>query len=205
MTLPDEGEICATLTHWVELAAELLSPENSHRWMRHHYKQLIYAGGAPNVLEWAYGGDVDADQALREVYTECTACYRLPPLHVVVYMSRPPITRGRGRNAAEHFLRDGALAVIIKLAAERWPQLRVSRNHISKQPKLSICYLLSRVVDKRITSERRLEKICTEYKLTPALCELQSELAAIIRKSQPATPDFTASKVTTGHDHSLSG
>jgi hypothetical protein len=171
-----EAEMIGVVAHWFDLARVLLQTENSHLYMQARLKALIRQGTIPTVkvIGWANDGAADAHIALMQVAGEMYDRREQPPLVLAGYyhsaaLGKPP-PRRKGRDAADNWLRDQCIAVLVALAVERWhPHLPMSRNRASRWP--SACSLVSAVLVRRQVnvSERRVEKISQQLaELMPA-------------------------------------
>ena len=170
-TTVDENVMVETVAHWFDLAAELLSTENSRRYMQAQLKRLIRQGTieAARVIAWANDGWADADIALRQLCSEMIdRGEELPKTlggYSVMALNRPPVARRKGGDAVDNCLRDQCIAVLVSVAVERWYPLPLTRNRASKNP--SICSVVSQALLKRkpkiSIGERRVEKIAKEY------------------------------------------
>lgn len=171
-----DAEKIGVVSHWFDLVTELLQKESSHLYMQARLKALIRQGTIPTVkvIGWANDGAADADIALRQVAAEMIDRGEQLPATLAGYaaqhLGNPPTLRRKGRDAADNWLRDQCIAVLVALAVERWhPHLPMSRNRASSWP--SACSLVSTVlVRRRINvSERRVEKISHQLaELMPA-------------------------------------
>jgi hypothetical protein len=166
----DENVMVETVAHWFDLTAELLSTENSRRYMQAQLKRLIRQGTieAARVIAWANDGWADADIALRQVCSEMLDEGERPPATIAGYaavaLNRPAVARRKGGDAVDNWLRDQCITVLASMAVERWyPHLPLTRNRASKKP--SACSVVSQALGKRRINiaERRVEKIAKEY------------------------------------------
>ena len=179
----DENVMVETVAHWFDLAAELLSTENSRRYMQAQLKRLIRQGTieAARVIAWANDGWADADIALRQLCSEMIdRGEELPKTlggYSVMALNRSPVARRKGGDAVDNWLRDQCIAVVVSVAVERWYPLPLTRNRASKKP--SACSVVSQALIKRRINigERRVEKIFKEYAdLLPAHHAWQASL-----------------------------
>ena len=173
MILPaalSETDMIDTVAHWFDLASVMLKAENSHLALQAWIKVLIRQGTIPavRVIQWANDGVADADIALRQVAAEMLDRGQTPPATIAGYaasaLNKPPIARRKGGDAADNWLRDLCIAVLVSPAVERWhPHLPMSRNRASKSP--SSCSVVSAVLIKRRINigERRVEKIYQQF------------------------------------------
>jgi len=168
-TTVDENVMVETVAHWFDLAVELLSTENSRRYMQAQLKRLIRQGTieAARVIAWANDGWADADIALRHLCGEMIdRGEELPKTlggYSVTALNRAPVARRKGGDAVDNWLRDQCITVLVSVAVERWYPLPPTRNRASKKP--SACSVVSRALGKRRISigERRVETIFKEY------------------------------------------
>ena len=161
-----EADMIGVVSHWFDLAHELLQTEASHRYMQARLKALIRQGTIPTVkvIGWANDGVVDAEIALLQVAGEMIdRGEQLPATiagYAVQHLGKPKTTRRRGRDEADNWLRDQAFAVVVAKAVEHWyPHLPMSRNPASQWP--SACSLVSAaLIRRRIkVKEKRVEQI----------------------------------------------
>jgi len=165
----DENVMVETVAHWFDLAAELLSTENSRRYTQAQLKRLIRQGAieAARVIAWANDGWADADIALRQPCSEMIdRGEELPKTlggYSVTALNRAPVARRKGGDAVDNWLRDQSITVLVSVAVERWYPLPPTRNRASKKP--SACSVVSQALIKRRINigERRVEKIFKEY------------------------------------------
>jgi hypothetical protein len=166
----DENVMVETVAHWFDLATELLSTENSRRYMQALLKRLMRQGtlDTARVITWANAGSADADIALRELCGEMWDRGETPPATLngygVVALKQPQVARRRGGDDVDNWLRDQSITVIVSRAVECWyPHLPLTRNRASKKP--SACSVVSQALIKRRINigERRVEKIYSEY------------------------------------------
>lgn len=179
-----EAEMIGVVSHWFDLAHELLSTEASHRYTQARMKALIKQGTIPTVkvIGWANDGVADAHSALLQVAAEMMDRGEQLPATIAGYaiqhLGKPLPPRRKGRDAADNWLRDQAIAGVVALAVERWhPQLPMSRNPASSWP--SACSLISASLARRgiKVSEKRVEKIFHQFAdLLPAHRAWQAEL-----------------------------
>ncbi|WOH60935.1 hypothetical protein [Bradyrhizobium sp. BWC-3-1] len=165
-----------TVAHWFDLAHELLQTEASHRYLQARLKALIRLGTIPTVkvIRWANDGVADAEIALLQVAGEMIdRGERLPATiagYAVQHLGKPSATRRKGRDAADNWLRDQAIAAVVAKAVEHWhPDLPMSRNRASQWP--SACSVVSAaLIRRRINvTEKRVEQIfCQLADLLPA-------------------------------------
>ncbi|WP_354097139.1 hypothetical protein [Bradyrhizobium sp. S3.2.12] len=175
------------VSHWFDLAHELLQKESSHRFTQARMKALIRQGTIPTVkvIGWANYGAADAHIALLEVAAEMMDRGEELPRTIAGYaiqhLGKPPPPRRKGRDAADNWLRDQCIAVLVALSVERWhQQLPMSRNRASRWP--SACSVVSAaLIRRRINvSEKRVEKIFQQFSdLLPAHQAWQGELFSV--------------------------
>jgi hypothetical protein len=166
-----EAEAVDAVAHWFDLTDAMLRTENSRLVMRAYLKRLIRQGTIPTlrVIGWANSGSEEADKALREIAAEMLDAGESPPANIRYYAASAliqpsQVKRGKGNDAAENWLRDQCIAVIVSAAIERWyPYLPVSRNRASRKP--SACSVVSAALVRRGINigTRRVEKIYKEY------------------------------------------
>ncbi|MCK1303891.1 MULTISPECIES: hypothetical protein [unclassified Bradyrhizobium] len=174
------------VSHWFDLAHELLQKESSHHYTQAKMKALIWEGTIPTVkvIGWAHQGAADAHIALLEVAAEMMdrgdELPRTIAGYAIQYLGKPPPSRAKGRDAADNWLRDQCIAVLVALAVERWhPHLPMSRNPTSNWP--SACSLVSAALRRRgiKVKEKRVEQIfCQLADLLPAHRAWQAGLLA---------------------------
>ncbi|MBR1174865.1 hypothetical protein JQ617_12925 [Bradyrhizobium sp. KB893862 SZCCT0404] len=171
-----EADMIRIIEHWLDLVSALLRTENSHLYMQARLKTMARQDTvqAVKVIGWANDGVVDAHVALLQVAAEMIDHGEQLPAtiagYAVQHLGKPPMPRRKGRDAADHWLRDQCIAVLVALAVERWhPHLPTTRNRASRWP--SACSLVSGALIKRRinVSERRVEKIARDLaELMPA-------------------------------------
>jgi hypothetical protein len=168
--LPDEGTMVDIVAHWLDLVAELLTTENSRRYMQATLKRLMRQGtlDTARVITWANSGWADADIALRELCGEMWDCGETPPASLngygVVALKQPQVGRRKGGDDVDNWLRDQCIAIVVSVAFERWhPHLKLTRNSASKKP--SICSIVSKGLNRRRINigEKRVGNIYTQY------------------------------------------
>jgi hypothetical protein len=164
-TLPTtmlEADMVGTVAHWVDLVGEALTAEAARLTLRKHIRERLRQGTIPTmqVIAAAEAGHQDADLALRELAAEYIDRREEMPTalanHVQRALVQPPVTYPPGRNLADTWLRDICIAVLVRLAVERW-NLPATRNRASKRP--SACYIVSLALRRFNIAERRVEKI----------------------------------------------
>src|SRR5205823_2160010 len=120
-------------------------------------------------IAWADAGITDADACLREVGAELLDHGEPIPATIAGYMARA-LLRDRGQPRGKHsgraeiaanvWLRNQCVAVMVAVALEEWhPYLRATRNRASHRP--SACSVVSEALVRRgvILGERRVEAI----------------------------------------------
>jgi hypothetical protein len=161
-----EADMINAIAHWADLVTELLQTEASHLYMQNRLMALVRRGTIPTVkvIGWANDGATDAHIALLQVAAEMMdRGEQLPATlagYAIQHLGKPTRPRRKGRDAADNWLRNQIVAVLVALAVERWhPHLPTSRNRSSRRP--SACSLVSAaLIRRRINvSERRVEKI----------------------------------------------
>ncbi len=171
MNLPstiDEAEVVDTVAHWIDLVAVTLTSETAHIVLRDHIRAMLRAGTIPTmkVIEAARAGHQDAGLALRELGAEMLDRGDMPPAALRAYLQealvRPPVSYPAGRNVADTWLRDVAIAVLVIMAVERW-NLKPTRNRASKRP--SGCSVIAAGLSRRghNIGERQLERIFSDH------------------------------------------
>ena len=158
-----EADMIGVVSHWFDLAHELLQTEASHSYMQARLKALIRQGTIPTVkvIGWANDGVVDAEIALLQVAAEMIdRGEQLPATiagYAVQHLGKPPTPRGRGRDGVNNWLRDQCIAVLVAVALEHWPHLPMTA---STSP--SVCSVVRAALGRRrinISTERRVEQI----------------------------------------------
>lgn len=165
-----EADAVATVAHWTELVAALLTTESSRTILRNRIREMVRQGTIPTmqVIAAARDGHQDADYALRELAVEMLDNHDVLPSALAAYVQeallRPPVSYPPGRNIADTWLRDIGIATLVSLAVERWhPDLPATRNSASKR--LSACYLVSCALGRQgiNVAEKRVAKIFGEH------------------------------------------
>jgi hypothetical protein len=157
-----EADMVDTVRDWVELVGEALTAEAGRKVLRHYIHERLRQGTIPTmqIIAAAEAGHQDADLALRELAAEYIDHREEMPTALTNYVQRallrPPVAYPPGRNLADTWLRDVCVAVLVRLAVERW-NLPATRNRASKRP--SACYVVSRALTRFNITERRVEKI----------------------------------------------
>lgn len=159
-----EEEMIDTVAHWIDQVSALLTTEAARIVLRDHIRAMVRAGTLPTmqVIEAARAGHEEADMALRELSVEMLDRGELPPAALRAYaqeaLIKPPATYPAGRNIADTWLRDVAIAVLVAMAAERW-DLKPARNRASNRP--SACSVVARALTRRghNIGERQVERI----------------------------------------------
>jgi hypothetical protein len=162
-TIP-EADMVDTVCHWVDLVAAMLTTEAARLTLRKYIRETLRQGTVPTmrVIAAAEAGHQDADMALREAAAEYISRREEMPTEIANYVQRalvmPPVTYPPGRNLADTWLRDIGIAVIVRLAIERW-HLPATRNRASTKP--SACYVVSLALGRRRhnVAERQVERI----------------------------------------------
>jgi hypothetical protein len=158
----DVADMVDAVRGWVELVHEMLTAEAGRAMLRSYIRDMLRRGtiATLQVIAAAEAGHQDADMALREVAAEHIDHRVEMPTALANYVQRalvlPPVTYPPGRNLADTWLRDVCVAVLVRLAVERW-NLPATRNRASKRP--SACYVVSRALTRFNITERRVEKI----------------------------------------------
>jgi hypothetical protein len=163
-----EAEAVDAIAHWIDLVAELMTVEASRLIMRKEIRDRLREGTIPvmQVIEAAEHGHQDADFALRELAVETIDRGQPLPTAIGAYVQkallRPPVTYPPGRNFVDTWVRDAGVALLVKLAVERW-NVPATRGHLSQnsEKRLSACYLVSVALGRRGYNlrERSVEKI----------------------------------------------
>ena len=180
-----EAQMVSTVTHWLGIAADLLRSENSRKYIRARLKTLIRQGtlDCVKVVEWANGGVTDCDEALRITAAEMLDRGEPIPATIRAYIAgallRDRGPRGkssaRAEVAADNWLRDQVIAVMVAVAAEEWaPHLKATRSRASHRP--SACSIVSAALVKHGISlgERRVEALYHSF--SPLLVQHQAWL-----------------------------
>jgi hypothetical protein len=164
----DAADMVSTVRHWVDLVGEFMTAEAGRRVLRSYIRDMLRRGTIPTmqVIAAAEAGHQDADMALREVAAEYIDRREEMPTEVANYVQRalvmPPVTYPPGRNLADTWLRDVCIAVLVRLAVERW-DLPATRSRASKRP--SACSVVTRALTRLNITTRRVEKIYGEHGL----------------------------------------
>jgi hypothetical protein len=167
-----EAEAVDTIIHWLDLFEEILTTEAARAVLRNHIRERLFRQEViprMQIIAAAEAGHQDADLALRELAAEYISRREEMPTELANYVQRallqPPVTYPPGRNIADTWLRDVAIAMLVRQTMERWG-VPATRSHISKKNhRLSACYLVAIALVRRghILSERRVEKIFASH------------------------------------------
>ena|SRR5215212_2561968 len=151
-TILGELEIVDVVAHWIDLISALMTTEAARIVLRDHIRATVRAGTLPTmqVIAAARAGHQDADMALRELIAETIDRREDLPTALAGYAQeavfRGPTNYPPGRNLADTWLRDIAIAVLVCLAAETW-HLKPTRNRASKRP--SACSIVAAALNRR--------------------------------------------------------
>jgi hypothetical protein len=142
MALPtvdfDEAAAIDTVDRWVSEIQEKMTAQYSREWLEATLSDHLQQGlvEALQVIEWAEGGDVIADAALRHVYAEMRNRHEAPPVAVQAYvlktLVRGPVARGRGHFWYDDWRRNIGIAVLVHWTAEQFG-LHPTRNRARKR------------------------------------------------------------------------
>jgi hypothetical protein len=183
--LLDECAMVDRVAHWIDLVAVALQSETGRLRLRQTFREYLHKGDEQmtmRIVEAARVGHQDADLALRDHIREkihCNEFSSLPPL-LVSYaqeaLYRPLAVYPPGRNLADTWMRDIAIAVLVDMALLHWPPLPVTRNRASKRP--SACSVVSEALSRRghPVGVRQVERIHRDH----------NKLAARLSASIPA-------------------
>jgi hypothetical protein len=147
-----EAEAIDTVTQWVDRVAAALTSEASRLVLRNHIRAMLRESTIQTmqVIAAARAGHQDADIALRELAIETLDRGEPLPTALGAYVQeallRAPVTYPPGRNIADTWLRDVAIAVLVMLAVDRW-HLPTTRNEATKSP--SACSLVAVALHRR--------------------------------------------------------
>src|SRR5262249_50101286 len=102
----------------------------------------------------------------------------LPPIlksYAQEVLHRKPAVYPKGRNIANSWCRDVAIAVLVSMAAAQWP-LPVTRNRATKRP--SACLIVALALNKRgyPLGERQVERIYRDHNKLAARLDLSAFL-----------------------------
>jgi hypothetical protein len=164
----DVADMVDTVRGWVGLVGGAMTAEAGRAVLRHYIHERLRQGTIPTmqVIAAAEAGHRDADLALREVAAEYISRRQEMPTEVANYVQRalvlPPVNYPPGRNLADTWLRDVCIAVLVRLAVERW-DLPATRSRASKRP--SACSVVARALTRLNITTRRVEKIYGEHGL----------------------------------------
>jgi hypothetical protein len=163
-----EADMVDTVRGWVGLVRDAMTAEAGRRVLRAHICDMLRRGTIPTmqVIAAAEAGHQDADMALRQLAAEHIDRREEMPTALANYVQRalvmPPVTYPPGRNLADTWLRDVIIAVLVRLAVERW-DLPATRSRASKRP--SACSVVARALTWLNITTRRIEKIYGEHGL----------------------------------------
>jgi hypothetical protein len=165
VTLPAtfvEADMVDTVRRWVEIVGEAMTADAARRTLRSYIRDMLRRGTIPTmqVIAAAEAGHQDADLALREFAAEHIDRRIEMPTALANYVQRalvnPPVTYPPGRNVADTWLRDVCVAVLVRLAVERW-SLPATRNRATARP--SACSVVASALAHLNVGERQVERI----------------------------------------------
>jgi hypothetical protein len=122
----DEDEAINTVSRWFEAIQHKMTAQYSREYLEAALRDLLQRGliETLKVIEWADGGDVIADAALRRLYAEMSNRHEEPPVVLKAYIIKTlvsgPVKRGRGHYWFDDWRRNIGIAILVHLTSERF-------------------------------------------------------------------------------------
>ena len=177
MMLTNKEQMIMVVVGWIDKVAVMLTSEAGRLRLRRDIRERLQQGTIEvmRVIKAAEHGHADADLALRELIAVKIDRREELPVSLANYAQRalvmPPVTYPPGRNIADTWMRDVAIAVMVALVIEAWG-LPATRNPASGLP--SAAWIVAKALARRgfkKLGHRQVGRIYGEhYRLADRLC-----------------------------------